>query len=273
MAKFFHRWKNDIRKKLPVNRLKRNFRNRRKGCKGEKDLYSSLRSYSRDGARFVKNAYLKCDGKTTELDLIMVAKAGIFVFESKNYCGDIYGSPDQRVWTQVIRSTDKYGDKTTRNSFLSPLVQNRGHISAIRRTIRDEGVPIYGVTVFSKRCRLKKGAENYGNEPSVRLRDVRKAVHLLSETSTTVLSQDEIEKFYNILLAFSLVPASEKRAHVRQVKESISSKPSCPMCNGYLVRHTANKGPRTGKMFYGCSNYPKCRYTKNIEEESERRNA
>ncbi|MBR3241509.1 MAG: UvrD-helicase domain-containing protein [Parasporobacterium sp.] len=38
----------------------------------------------------------------------------------------------------------------------------------------------------------------------------------------------------------------------------------CPEYGGQLVRRTAKQGARAGKPFYGCSNYPKCRYIRNL---------
>lgn len=38
----------------------------------------------------------------------------------------------------------------------------------------------------------------------------------------------------------------------------------CPRCGGKLVRRTARKGPNTGHDFYGCSDYPRCKYTRAI---------
>ncbi len=40
-----------------------------------------------------------------------------------------------------------------------------------------------------------------------------------------------------------------------------SQKESCPECDGYLIER---KGPFN--RFYGCSNYPKCRFTKKISK-------
>ncbi len=44
------------------------------------------------------NLYIpKQDGSTTEIDLIMINKSGIYVFESKNYSGWIFG--DEKIKT------------------------------------------------------------------------------------------------------------------------------------------------------------------------------
>jgi ssDNA-binding Zn-finger/Zn-ribbon topoisomerase 1 len=37
---------------------------------------------------------------------------------------------------------------------------------------------------------------------------------------------------------------------------------NCPQCGGELVKRIARKGPNAGKEFFGCRNYPKCRYIK-----------
>jgi len=39
----------------------------------------------------------------------------------------------------------------------------------------------------------------------------------------------------------------------------------CPKCGGEMVLRTAQRGPDTGQEFWGCSNFPRCRYTKPIE--------
>ncbi|MBU6501077.1 MAG: restriction endonuclease [Patescibacteria group bacterium] len=39
----------------------------------------------------------------------------------------------------------------------------------------------------------------------------------------------------------------------------------CPQCGGKLELRTAHQGDYAGKQFWGCSNFPKCRYIKNIK--------
>ncbi|NVK23737.1 MAG: restriction endonuclease [Gammaproteobacteria bacterium] len=41
---------------------------------------------------------------------------------------------------------------------------------------------------------------------------------------------------------------------------------TCPKCGASLVLRTAKKGSNAGNQFWGCSTYPKCRFTKNIIE-------
>lgn len=41
-------------------------------------------------------------------------------------------------------------------------------------------------------------------------------------------------------------------------------KPTCPNCQSDLVLRVAKKGLNAGNEFYGCSTFPKCRYTQNV---------
>ena len=45
-------------------------------------------------------------------------------------------------------------------------------------------------------------------------------------------------------------------------KEALLSQPHCPRCSAALVVRTNHTD---GHLFYGCSNYPKCRFTKSID--------
>jgi hypothetical protein len=60
---------------------------------------------------------------TTQIDHILISRFGIFVIETKDYSGWIFGSPNDRQWTQV-----RYGSKFR---FQNPIRQNYGHVRAI----------------------------------------------------------------------------------------------------------------------------------------------
>lgn len=49
----------------------------------------------------------------------------------------------------------------------------------------------------------------------------------------------------------------------RQQVDTPTSKPNCPECGSTMKRRTARKGPNAGSQFWGCSQYPKCRGTRN----------
>ncbi|MDP9317038.1 MAG: DUF2726 domain-containing protein [Chloroflexota bacterium] len=47
----------------------------------------------------------------------------------------------------------------------------------------------------------------------------------------------------------------------RRSNHTVSGAPVCPKCRVPMVTRTAARGETTGKLFYGCPNYPRCRET------------
>lgn len=64
----------------------------------------------------------------------------------------------------------------------------------------------------------------------------------------------------------STVQREQKTAPVSAIPAPLPkteiSDPLCPVCNSKMVLRTARKGKNTGKQFWGCSGFPKCRGTR-----------
>lgn len=58
--------------------------------------------------------------------------------------------------------------------------------------------------------------------------------------------------------------ADAEGAKDKEITEEETPVSACPKCGNALVRRTAKKGENKGNQFYGCSNFPKCRYIQNI---------
>ena len=48
---------------------------------------------------------------------------------------------------------------------------------------------------------------------------------------------------------------------------SLNEDKYCPKCESIMIRRVAKSGFNTGKEFWGCSRYPKCRYILRTEED------
>lgn len=46
---------------------------------------------------------------------------------------------------------------------------------------------------------------------------------------------------------------------------NIDQVPTCPRCNGEMIKRVAKKGLNQGQTFFGCSQFPKCRGVVNID--------
>ena len=65
--------------------------------------------------------------------------------------------------------------------------------------------------------------------------------------------------------ALHLEPAAETAAERHIRRAATHEVPICARCGGRMVLRTGQTGARKGKKFWGCSNYPACRYTKDFE--------
>lgn len=217
-----------------------------KGQFGEYLTEYALTNHNIDGHFVVlKNLYLPMMGKTTEIDLLMLHEKGIFVFECKNYSGWIYGSEEQLKWTQCFKNG-------TKEYFYNPIKQNRTHIRVLAEVLHIAEDKFSSYIVFSERCTLKKIPILVGEDITIvqqpdMLHTLRKRLRHFSP----VYSEADINRMASVLEPFTNVTAAEKQQHI----EDLHTK--CPFCGSPLVLRNGKYGP-----FWGCSNYPKCRYTR-----------
>ena len=74
------------------------------GAHGEYLIEYALSNHNLEGNyRIYKNVYIPHGDTTSEIDLLLLHEKGIFVLESKNYSGWIFGDTDQVYWTQSLQ--------------------------------------------------------------------------------------------------------------------------------------------------------------------------
>ena len=251
------------------------------GCLGEYYTYKQLKSL-KGCKKFLFNVYIpKDDGQTTELDVILLHESGIYVFESKNYSGWIFGAEEQPYWTQTL-STGKKG-KSHKSRFYNPIMQNKGHIKYLYSLLQDQTIPMYSYIVFSNHCTLKKISLTSGNHHVINRYNILREVKTNILRVGTHLSPEKIDQLYNKLYPLTQVDATVKQQHVADIKEKhpnsqCKTKPKqqhgekkenytsekCPLCGSNLVVRVATNGNKKGTKFLGCSNYPKCHYMRDL---------
>lgn len=250
---------------------------------------------------FIHNCYLPVEKGLTEIDLLMIHETGLYVVESKNYSGWIFGDENQKEWTQVLAG----GRKKSR--FYNPVWQNAGHIKALRTFFSDyQDLPVFSLVVFSERCELKKimcQSENVFVIKRNQLKSVfKKQIQGKNKCSSEIMAdiyqrllplckKDAVEKQQNIdrinsmkgssdgaaEITERLIPASDViyptdigAAGVTDIQEqsTVKSFPNAESVNdpGVCPRCGARLIERKGKngSFLGCISFPKCRYTSNL---------
>ncbi len=136
--------------------------------------------------KILNNLYVKSKNGSTEIDALMIHETGIYVFESKNFSGRIYGGYKQKEWTQKLGHTQ--------NHFYNPIWQNKGHITALKSVLGND-LPYISIIVFSERCELKNVPNEIANLIIIqRNRLERRLVHEINrrEKSITIKQVDEM---------------------------------------------------------------------------------
>ncbi|MDF2947470.1 MAG: hypothetical protein K0S51_2149 [Bacillales bacterium] len=162
--------------------------------------------------KLLTNLYIpKEDGTTTEIDLVLISNTGIYVIESKNYSGWIFGDEKNKNWTQSLPNKRK-------NQFFNPVWQNSAHINALKNVLEFKNDDFYkSYIVFSERCTLKK--INVSSKIKVIKRDsFLKSIKSDIECSSKLLSEPEVDKLYNFLQKFSLASDNIKKNHINRLK-------------------------------------------------------
>lgn len=137
--------------KIRDKKLLETVTNSNRGTKTERDLVLKLLKYGIPAQTIFHDLYLKrFNGDYSQIDLVVIAKVGIIVFEVKDFSGWIFGNGQHTQWTKVLA----YGKAKFR--FYNPIMQNKKHIGDLRKQLKQfEDVPFYSIVVFYGDCELK----------------------------------------------------------------------------------------------------------------------
>ncbi|MBS6763242.1 MAG: NERD domain-containing protein [Clostridium sp.] len=229
------------------------------------------------GGKVLRNIYVpKDNGETSEIDVLFITQKGIFVIESKNYSGWIFGDEKAAYWTAMLPNKEK-------KRFYNPIKQNKTHIKWLGQYLKEE-IPLFSVIVFSERCELKKITVESPNIPVIKRDRLYAVVRNIWENAEDKLDPTKLDEIYTKLELLTHAGQSVKLSHIENIQSryqkaespqySRKTEPAeyqennqvCPRCGGKLILRTAKKGANAGNHFYGCSNFPKCRYVCNAEE-------
>ena len=239
------------------------------GKRGEKLTERELKLvqlFGRKG-KVLRNVYFpKDNGETSEVDVLFITQKGIFVFESKNYSGWIFGDEKGFNWTVMLPNKQK-------NQFYNPILQNKTHVKWMREFVGPD-VPLFSLIVFSERCELKKVTVESPDVKVIKRDRTYAAVREIWDNTPDALSEEKIDELYEKLKALINVDEAVKKAHVDSINQKYKHMENkakeetedliCPRCGAPLVLRTAKKGENAGNQFYGCSAFPKCRYIENL---------
>jgi len=184
---------------------------------------------------------------TTQIDHLLVSPFGLFIVETKNKKGWIFGSEDRPKWTQTL-----YGKKY---SFQNPIRQTFRQKKVLSEFLGLNESKIHSVIYFV-------GDSKFKTQLPANVIDSRLGRYI-KQFVTRIILPEEINRIVGTLDQHISESSLTTRDHVRSLRERHSSTTVCPNCGSNLVKRTAKKGLFTKSKFFGCASYPRCRFTKN----------
>lgn len=173
-----------------------------------------VRLLGRDG-KILRNVYIpKKNGETSEIDVMYITQKGIFVIESKNYSGWVFGSENNYQWTVSLPNGLK-------NKLYNPIKQNQTHIKWLQKYV-GEDIPLFSIIVFSERCTLKIKGET--SVPVIKRDSLYATIRNAWKRTEDKLSDEQVNELYEKLKELTCVSKEDKQKHVENIKKKYDKK-------------------------------------------------
>lgn len=161
------------------------------GKRGEQIVVKNTSKYLDDNTyKAIHDVTLPTKSGSTQIDHIIVSKYGIFVIETKNWQGWIFGGEKQKTWTQV--------NYQYKNKYMNPLHQNYGHVKALQSILRLPINYFHSVVIFAENGEFKT------NMPDNVIYDYEFDDYINSK-NVVILSDEDVDKIISKIKSVQLV--------------------------------------------------------------------
>lgn len=205
------------------------------------------------------------DGYTSQLDLVLVGNKGVFVVEVKSF-------PDAKIYGDAKKTKWSYYSHGKKYEIYSPLKQNKKHVEYLKTFLNDFGnVPVFSIIMMI--CDNFKISGEINKEEYLdtaicgSLPTMEKGIYKIAENKPVVFDDAKKQEIFDFIKNNQHIGKEARAEHKQNVidyKESLEvmkKQKIFPYCKCELVLRNGKNG-----QFYGCKNYPKCRYTMKCED-------
>lgn len=218
-----------------------------RGLVGEFKVKQKLKQLSKKEYIVLNDIMLEYADRTHQIDHIVISKYGIFVIEMKNYYGLIAGDEYKSSWVQYL------GKK--KSNFNNPIHQNYGHVKVLEKILNLDNSIFIPIICFSNQTNLKIQTKSIVVQLEHLIKTIKAFYKIQLDTDINIIA--------NNILSLNIIDKEKRKQHIKNIKTKIkedkikADNMICPRCGSNLVLRNGKYG-----TFTGCSNYPKCKYTK-----------
>lgn len=196
------------------------------------------------------------DGFTSQIDLVLVGNRGVYVVEMKLFDdAKIYGDTQKTKWNYYKHSR-KY-------EIYSPLKQNQKHIKYLKNFLKDFGdIPFFSIKTMVCDDFKVSGEKDENTIICNSLPAMERAIYKIADGKPEVIEDIIKQEIFEYIKTNRHIGREARQNHKQRViaykenLEKMENSKTCPYCKTKLVLRTGKNGE-----FYGCKNFPKCRYT------------
>ncbi len=246
-----------------------------KGMIGEWLINVSIRLFlDKQEYQLLNNVTLPLEQGTTQIDHVIVSRFGVFVIETKNMKGWIFGDPRHKRWTQQLFRR--------RHGFQNPLHQNYLHVMTLKSLLGLADHQLHSIVYFIGDCTFKtpmpdnvmrRGLVSHIKRKTTPVLTPAQVSHIVETIQQERLAANwQIHKQHVAQLKARHTTPHSKPMTAKTVPVNLAAydpveisqtlgdhTPACPKCGNQMVLRTATRGENKGNQFWGCSGFPKCR--------------
>lgn len=260
----------------------------RAGIFGEETILYKLKNSGIDMI-VLHDLFIEAGEKSAQIDYYVITPKINFILECKNLFGDI----EINSKGDFIR-TIQYGKKRYKEGIYSPVTQNERHMAVLKEKEKEGRGRLSELFInhtfesFYQSLVVLSNPKSVVNDRYAK-KEIKQQIvradqlisvmkQMIRETKQAAVSRKKMQSMAERVLSWNLEERKDYFAKYRQLyeefqQEEVSQEEKtvipeaecilCPKCGGNLVKRNGRYG-----AFYGCSSYPKCRYTLAVKEKS-----
>ena len=203
-------------------------------------------------------------GAPVEVDIIYITVKGVYLIQSENYIGHIYGNETIGEWSLKQDVGRNYWGltKLDKHTFKNPIKENLACVNTLKVLLKQDFQTI-SLLVFPDVSDLKSIDYTQKDIKLINKSELHKTLLSTWKEYPDTLDLTQIAEFDKKLRPLSDVDDEMKKllAGSQVNRNDITV---CPYCGGKIVLRTAKSGEFKGRQYYGCVNFPKCSYIRNL---------
>ena len=186
------------------------------GKEGEDDVSRAIYTackYDKRHYRILRNVYIpKRNGEFSEIDVLLLHETGVYVFESKNLSGSIYGNADKLHWL-------RYRKKGEKDFIPNPIKQNEAHINYLRDFLKQDKYKfrVFSLIVFGLNAKLNAIPKDTSLTTTHEIFNLEMDLIKKFEAGFNFYSPEIIDSWSKALIPCTMLSEDQKKAHIDRV--------------------------------------------------------